>query len=201
MGGTPTRRLPLQRLLLVLLAPLLFACQARSPYPERLYHEVLELEGSHDGTGGLRHDVRDGLDRRWEIAAGWAQDDLIENPEGKVYTAMALTLSDRVDHLELAVHLGAQAAEEGDPRGNLAYAHAQDRLALVTGAATQPYGTCYRYNYVAGSFQIFPPVDPRVSDSERQAMGVPPLRELLALVEELNASARTEDLNKRVLEN
>lgn len=183
--------------LLVLVLPL-GACKSGLAYPERMYDEVNGLYQSHGGTGGLRSDVREDLERRWATVVRWSQEGLLLEPEDRFWAALVLTTSDLEAHLVLAEQLGRQAAEGGEPRGNLAYAAAQDLLAFHRGEANQPWGTHYRFNHVLGRYETYPPVDPRTSDSERAAMGVPPLRELQALVTELNDDARTQELRDRI---
>ncbi len=186
------------RLILALLPLGLLGCRSHVAYPERMYNEVLELFASHEGTGGLRRDVRDSMERRWATVARWADEGLLATPTDKLWAALTLTLSDHEEHLVLAESLALEAADAGETRANLAYAHAQDCLALHRGEATQPWGTEYRYNHVLGRYELYPPPDPRTSDAEREAMGIPPLSELRAGIAELNHDPATEALRARI---
>jgi len=185
-------------LLLIALTLPLGACKSGLAYPERMYDEVNGLYQSHGGTGGLRDDVRDDLERRWSTVVRWHAEGLLVEAEDKFWAAMTLTTSDLEEHLVLAGELGSQAAEGGEPRGNLAYAATQDLLSFHRGDQNQRWGTHYRFNHVLGGYETYPPVDPRTSDSERAAMGIPPLRELQALVKELNDDDRTQQLRERI---
>lgn len=182
---------------LVLVLPFV-ACNSGVVYPERMYDEMIALNESYDGTGGFRKDVREDMESRWQTVVRWHEEGLLVEPTDQLWAAMTLTCSDHEAHMELARELGRLAAEGGEPRGNLAYAHAQDLLSLHRGEALQRWGTEYRYNHVIGKYELYPPVDPRTSDQERAAMGIPPLRELQAGVEALNEDATTQHLRNRI---
>lgn len=174
------------------------ACNSGVIYPERAYDEMIALYESHEGTGGFRADVREKIDDRCEMIVRWHTDGLLVKPTDQLWAALTLTFSDREDYLSLALELGKLAAEGGERRGNLAYAHTQDLLALHRGLSFQPYGTVYRYNHIAAKYELYPPVDPRTSDEERAAMGVAPLRELRAGIEALNTDPTTQHLRERI---
>jgi len=175
---------------------LLFASCMGRPYPERAYHEALELLDSHQGTGGLRHDVLENLEGRWETAAGWYTEGRLESAEEHLYTAATLVTSDHVEHLILARRIGVRATELGEERGYIVCAMATDKL-LVEQGEPQRYGTQIVYEPVIGKWRLYA-VDPLTTDEERAAMGVPPLSELLANVERQNQSPITEKLHQRV---
>lgn len=174
------------------------ACNSGVIYPERAYDEMVALYESHEGTGGFRADVRENIDDRCEMIARWYREGLLIEPTDQLWAAMTLTFSDREANLELALELGKLAAEGGERRGNLAYAHSQDLLAMHRGQPNQPWGTVYRFNHIIGKYELFPPVDPRTSDEERESMGIAPLRELRTGVEALNADPTTEHLRQRI---
>jgi hypothetical protein len=182
---------------LVLVLPFL-ACNSGVIYPERIYDEVISLNESHDGTGGFRKDVRADIETRCETVVRWHEEGLLTEPTDQFWAALTLTCSDHEAHLELAQELGHLAALGGDARGNLAYAHAQDVLSLHRGEALQRWGTEYRFNHVIGKYELYPPVDPRTTDHERAAMGIPPLRDLQAGIEALNEDPTTQHLRERV---
>ena len=184
--------------LLLLLAPLT-ACRSGVIYPERMYEESLALTSQHENTGGLRRDVRKSLERRLKTVVRWAEEGKLETESDLGWAAMTLTLSDREEHLEKARKIANAAAELGDPRGGVAYAHATDKLAFHRGDDFQPYGTNFAYVHVIGRFEIKPPVDPRTSDSERRALGVPSLAELQAMGKEINATAETTRLREEIM--
>ena len=184
--------------LLILLAPLT-ACRSGVVYPERMYEESLAMTSEHDNMGGLRRDVRKSLDQRLETVMRWANEGMLETESDLGWAAMTLTLSDREEHLETARKIAKAASELGDPRGGIAYAHASDKLAFHRGEDLQPYGTNFAYLHVIGRYDIQPPVDPRTSDLERRAMGVPSLAELQAMVKEINAAAETTRLREDIM--
>ena len=185
-------------ILLSLLALLVVGCNSGHIYPERMYLEVLDLANSHEGTGGMRTDVRERMETRYGTVVRWTEEGLVETPEQLLYSALTLSLSDHLDQLMLAQELATAAAEQGEPRGYLAYAIATDKLAFELGEPTQRYGTHVMFTPVLGKFVLHPPVDPLTTDEERASMGVPPLAELRAEVDALNEDETTDVLRERV---
>lgn len=192
---------PLRALLpsAALVLALLPACVSGHVYPERMYEEVLELQQSHRGTGGLRGDVRRNVDRKIATVMRWSEEGLLETAEQKFWASVTLYESDREEHLVRAAELALTAAEEDEPRGNLAFAMASDKLSFHRGEAIQRYGTHWWYQPTLQRWEIHPPVDPLTTDAERAAMGVPPLAEIEAARSAANVDEETDALRRSVL--
>jgi hypothetical protein len=185
-------------LFVTLLLAALTGCRSNHPYPERLYEEVLELESSHGGTGGLRTDVREKMERRWGSAVRWSEEGLLVTAQDYLWTSLVLSISDHIEQLDLALELAIRASELGEERGSLAFAIVTDKLAFARGERYQRYGTYIRFQPVLGKWELHP-IDPRTTDAERAAMGVPPLVDIQAELTALNASQDTRDMQGRIL--
>ena len=96
-----------------------------------------------------------------------------------------LVTSQKPEDLELAHELALKAAEMGLDKGFRIAATATDKLNRHAGKP-QRYGTQFEYIEFLRRWRIYP-VDPTTTDAERQAMGIPPLRELYEREKELNA--------------
>ncbi len=92
------------------------------------------------------------------------------------YAALVLVQCPREADLELAQVQALEAAKLGEPHGFRVAAEAQDKLLLRRGMM-QRYGTQFVWEPVLRAWRLHP-IDPRTSDAERHAMGVPPLAEL-----------------------
>ncbi len=90
---------------------------------------------------------------------------------------------ERLEHWAMAHLLARTAADMGHPRAPYMVAASHDRWLMRQGLP-QKYGT----NSVddGGRARVWP-YDPRTTDAERAALGVPPLAELLARAERMNA--------------
>ncbi|WNG44657.1 tetratricopeptide repeat protein [Archangium minus] len=75
-----------------------------------------------------------------------------------------------------ARELAAEAARRGHPRGLWLTAAAWDRWLMKAGQP-QRFGTQYQLDKATGKMSLYP-VDPAVTDAERERWGVPPLAEI-----------------------
>ena len=94
----------------------------------------------------------------------------------RYYAALVLVQCPTEADLELAQQQALAAAEQGETRGFRVAAEALDKL-LVKRGMMQRYGTQFVWEPVLRSWRLYP-LDPRTSDAERKAMGVPSLEEL-----------------------
>jgi hypothetical protein len=102
-----------------------------------------------------------------------------------LHAAVILVETDSDENLGLALDLALKAAELGEDRGFRVAAEATDKH-LVKLGMHQRYGTQYTYEHVLKAWRLYP-VDPRTTDAERQAMGVPTMEKLLEAEAALNA--------------
>jgi hypothetical protein len=100
--------------------------------------------------------------------------------------AVLLVEMDDAEDLKLAEVLAQQAAAEGERLGPRVAAEAIDKQ-LVLRHLPQRYGTQYEWVAVLGEWRLYP-LDPKTTDSERQAVGVPPLTELYEGEKRMNAA-------------
>jgi len=94
----------------------------------------------------------------------------------RYYAALVLVQCPTEADLELAQQQALAAAEQGEPRGFRVAAEALDKL-MVKRGMMQRYGTQFVWEPVLRAWRLYP-LDPRTTDVERKAMGVPPLEEL-----------------------
>jgi hypothetical protein len=94
----------------------------------------------------------------------------------RYYAALVLVQCPTEADLELAQQQALAAADQGEPRGFRVAAEAQDKL-LVKRGMMQRYGTQFVWEPVLRAWRLYP-IDPRTTDVERKAMGVPGLAEL-----------------------
>lgn len=151
---------------------------------ESIYYDALADYSRDDGTGALHEDVLARQSERLAIARGLAADGALEKPQDYLFAAAILVTGDSIEDLLQAHELALHAAELGDDRGLSVAAEAVDKVALKHGIP-QRYGTQYVFEPVLKRWSLYE-VDPRTTDAEREAMGVPPLAELLARVDQLN---------------
>lgn len=113
----------------------------------------------------------------------------------ELHAALVLVESDRPEDLEAAMMIALKAAEDGENRGFRVAAEAQDRLLVKRGMA-QRYGTQFVWEPVNRIWRLYP-VDPRTTDAERKAMGVPAMSELKAREAKLNADFKAEEAARK----
>ncbi len=176
------------RLSLWLCAALFAACSSPASSLARMYADV-QRDASEQGAGTsepsqlrVRRESRAAKVREI-IEAGGAT-----TAEDYLHAAVILVETDSDDNLALALELGLKAAELGDDRGFRVAAEATDKH-LVKLGMHQRYGTQYTYEHVLKAWRLYP-VDPRTTDAERQAMGVPTMEKLLEAEGVLNAGSK-----------
>jgi hypothetical protein len=172
-------------LILALVLAGLAAC-ASNPTPRSLERLYFECQREH----GPNIDPERLVDLAERRAARVAQvHEILETNERlssqeSLYAAVILLDSERREDLDLAGELALDAAEAGDERGFALAAEAIDRSLMVRGLP-QRYGTQYVYMPVTETWSLYT-WDPKTSDAEREAMGVPTLAEALERAEILN---------------
>ena len=114
-------------------------------------------------------------DRAAKVRELLAQDG-VGSAADRYYAALVLVQCPSEADLELAQQLALGAADQGEKLGFRVAAEAQDKL-LVKRGMMQRYGTQFVWEPVLRAWRLYP-MDPRTSDAERKAMGVPPLEEL-----------------------
>ena len=104
----------------------------------------------------------------------------------KFHAAVLLVENGATEDLKLAEQLAMQSADQGVELGRRVAAEAIDKQ-LVRQHLPQRYGTQYEWVPVLRAWRLYP-IDPKTTDSDRRAMGVPSLVEIRAGEERLNAS-------------
>lgn len=101
--------------------------------------------------------------------------------------------NDEFDLVE-AQKAGLKAAELGDNRGFRVAAEALDKQMMKQGKM-QRYGTQFVWEPVLHAWRLYN-TDPRTTDEERKAMGVPPLAQLLEQEKLLNERQKNRDASR-----
>lgn len=170
-------------------------CRSSDPIgkdPRSLYEGLLR-DLSPESGGGLRVEDLERQSERCEKIHAWHAEGRLETAEDFYFASAVLVESDVAPDLELAFTLASRAAELGDERAWTLVAYSTDKQLVDRGAEHQLYGTVIVYEPVLERFALYP-VDPTTTDVERGAMGVPPLAQLLAEVEDLNRTTFAERL-------
>ena len=162
-----------------------------------VFNEVLADYGAADGAAGLDPEVLDAQAKRFAEVVAWHDAGELASAAQRFWAGAILVRSDEPMHLVLAESLGASAAVMGEHRGRLVQAEARDRTAMLVGEP-QPYGTQSVFVPVTGQWRLYA-VDPRTTDEERRAMGLPSLAELRAQTESRNSRALTERLREELV--
>ncbi|HPF13080.1 MAG: hypothetical protein H6829_01675 [Planctomycetes bacterium] len=186
------------RYLVLALLFVLAACQSGGVRPEKQYKAVLKELRGEGGTQGLREGGREKLESLYVTIEQWAADGLLASASDKLWAAASLIHAESPERVGLALQLAQQAAMDGEQRAHAIVAQAIDKRALQEGRP-QTYGTQYVYHTHPGIWVLYD-LDPSTTDEDRAAVGVPPLKELLALVQRLNEQ-RQDDLLKWADEN
>lgn len=122
---------------------------------------------------------------RADKVRGIIEADGVKSAADCLHAAVILVETDTDEDLDLAYVLALQAAELGEDKGFRVAAEATDKQ-LVKKHMHQRYGTQYVYEPVLKAWRLYP-CDPRTTDAERQAMGVPPMDKLIEAEAVLNA--------------
>lgn len=107
---------------------------------------------------------------------------------------LVLVQSNDESDLVEAQKAGLKAAELGDNRGFRVAAEALDKQMMKQGKM-QRYGTQFVWEPVLHSWRLYS-TDPRTTDEERKAMGVPPLAQLLEQEKLLNERQKKRDASR-----
>lgn len=109
----------------------------------------------------------------------------LESARDHFRAAVLLAESDRPADWELAAHVGARAAELGEPLGLRVAAEAIDKD-LVAQGLPQRYGTQFSWDPTRKAWRVHP-IDTATTDAERASMGVPSYVELIRAADAMNA--------------
>jgi hypothetical protein len=115
------------------------------------------------------------------------QENKVETAADHYHAALVLAQCTRENDLATAHEQGLAAAQMGEKRGFRVAAEAIDKL-MVKRGMLQRYGTQFVWEPVLHSWRLYP-LDPRTTDAERTAMGVPTLEGLKRQEAELNKHA------------
>jgi len=111
----------------------------------------------------------------------------VESAADHFHAALVLVQCTRENGLAVAHEQALAAAELGESRGFRVAAEAVDKL-MVKRGMLQRYGTQFVWEPVLRAWRLYP-LDPRTTDAERQAMGVPTLEGIKRQEAELNKHA------------
>jgi len=169
----------------LLLAGLSAACRSLPPDEElrALYAESADAPGDPMDLRAHASVERERAERVRRVRELIATEGYDANG-GRLYAAALLLDSDEPSDLDLARELALLEVEAGDERGLRVAAEAMDRAAMLRDDP-QPYGTQFVFSPVTGKWGLYE-VDARTTDTERVAMGVPPLAEAMRRVRILN---------------
>lgn len=176
-------------LLLSLAALILSSCSSGSSHRLGRMYASLEADVRNRPPGTLPDPA---LEERHARRAAEVRE-MVEKGEVRsardhLQAAVLLVETDDPKNLELAERLAMTAGEKGEIRGKRVAAEAVDKR-LVIHRMAQRYGTQYEWVPALRAWRHYP-IDPRTTDAERLAMGVPPLSEIYAGEERLNAGAK-----------
>ncbi len=159
------------------------ACSSTAT-PRGHYESLVKELAKAQGTQGTRGSVRKKLEKRFAKVESWNKSGKLATPEDKLWGAATLIHASSPERIALSIQLSRQAAQAGEQRALPLLAQGLDKQALQNGRP-QPYGTQYLFHPDPGIWVLYD-IDPKVTDTERAEMGLPPLRELHAKVKELN---------------
>lgn len=178
----------MKRYLPLLLLVLLGACRTTTESLHNMYANSVRDRTGEGNFRTLNNEFVERQENRYEIVRGFIREEKLQSAEDYLYAGAILSTSTFEDDLIASAACGLKAAELGEDKGFRVAAESVDRRLMQRGES-QRYGTQYYYVEVIEKWRLYP-VDPRTTDVERQAMGVEPLSELMARVDELNASLR-----------
>lgn len=179
-----TRLLPLALVSLALLG----GCRSTSESLRIMYGNSVRDRTGEGNFSRLDERYLEQQENRYELIRGYIKEEKLTTAEDYLYAGAILSSSRFEDDLVAAGACGLKAAELGEERGFRVAAEAVDRRLMLAGRP-QRYGTQYYYVEVIEKWRLYP-VDPKTSDLEREAMGVEPMRALLARADELNETLR-----------
>lgn len=169
-----------------LLAALAAACSSTSNRLDRMYVSLKEDIAEHGG----KNEFDPGLAQRHAERAAAVREMVeageVKKGDDRFHAAVLLVESDDLEDLKLSEQLALQSAEQGVELGRRVAAEAIDKQ-LVRKRLPQRYGTQYEWVVALRAWRLFP-IDPTTTDADRRAMGVPPIAEIRAGEEKLNAA-------------
>jgi hypothetical protein len=166
----------------------LAACSSPSNRLDRMYASLKADIAEHghetefDPSLAERHAERAGRVREM-VAAGE-----VTKGMDRFHASVILVETEDLENLKLAEQLALQSADQGVELGRRVAAEAIDKQ-LVKQGLPQRYGTQYEWVVVLRAWRLYP-IDPRTTDADRRAMGVPSLAEIRAGEDKLNAVSR-----------
>lgn len=167
-------------------ATVLVACASPSTTLSRMYSDVLSDASEQEHATREPADLRARRDARAEKARSIVEAGGAKSAADYLHAAVILVETDSDENLALAQEWALKSAELGEDKGFRVAAEATDKH-LVKLGMHQRYGTQYVYEHVLKAWRLYP-CDPRTTDAERKAMGVPSMEELLQAEAKLNAS-------------
>jgi hypothetical protein len=113
------------------------------------------------------------------------KDGQIDTPKERFQAAVLLVETNDPDDLKLAEQLAQQAATGGERLAPRVAAEAIDKQ-MVLQHLPQRYGTQFEWVTALGGWRLYP-IDPKTTDADRAAVGVPPLATIYEQEKQLNA--------------
>lgn len=172
-------------LLAIACTPLILAaCTSTEDKLRNMYETSTSDLTGESGLAAMDPKIVKRQNKRIRRVNGYVEEGEVKNPRENLYAAYILVSSDNIEDLELAEKLALSAAERGENRGFRVAAEAIDRQAVKLGRP-QRYGTQFVYQPVLTRWVLYD-LDPRTTDGERKAMGVPTLSEIREQLDRLN---------------
>ncbi len=128
--------------------------------------------------------ITESIERRTKRVRELVKEGRVRSQEEQMLAALVLIDSGNADDMTMARRLALSAAESGADEAYPIAAIAIDREHYLRGEP-QRFGTQYVYEPVFSRWRLHQ-VDPRTTDEERAAFGVPPLAEIEARTDALN---------------
>lgn len=148
------------------------------------HDDVVQRPRSTEDVAATGKRVQERADKVRKLLAGKDADGAADH----YHAALVLVQCTREADLELAHSEALRAAELGEVRGLRLAAEALDKLLFRRGMM-QRYGTQFVWEPVLREWHVYP-IDPRTTDEERVAMGVPTRAEIQKQEDELNKQAK-----------
>ena len=183
-------RIPTLPLLVLCLVPFA-ACQIpASTQLENMYLKLAEDSTAAKTRPKEAKEIQKTLDRSIERTRKFLEEGQIQTPDDSYYAAFILYESPVLEDVMQAQELALNAYEGGVEDAIRVAAHCMDRSLLMR-ELPQTFGTQFVFEPVLMKWRVWD-VDPSTTDAERQAFNLPPLTELRARVDEINAQQEAE---------
>lgn len=181
-------------LLPAMILSLLSSCASTPATSEALLNRMLSA-GSRDARSPEKvvvdaQEVKMRNEERFRRVHRLLEEGRIRTPKEQMLASLVLLGSNSPADVTLARDLALEAAEAGEEEAFSLAARAIDRSLYFTGAP-QRFGTHFIYSPVLSRWKLHN-VDPRTTDEERSAYGLPPLADLEAFAAKLDASMPAE---------